>query len=183
MYSRETADANLTRLRHLRRPVLLVDHDREFGTLMRVAFEARGEHLEWTDRINDALRILACGPYDPVIIDLRLYDGSGLHLLEEAVNNHLLAPGSAVILASHDFVESSGSISPSSWLDLDAFLDRLFVLTSGSSATSESLDPRLRFVLYISEPKRGADHQSGARAFSNVRFFLRDLVDDEWMVA
>ena len=45
MYCRETTDTNVTRFRHLRRPVLLVDHDREFGTLMRVAFESRGEHL------------------------------------------------------------------------------------------------------------------------------------------
>lgn len=182
MYSGETADRNLTPFRRLRRPVLLVDHDREFGTLMRVAFESRGERLEWTDRISDALRILACQAYDPVIIDLRLYDGSGLDLLEEAVNRGLWAPDSAVILASHDLVEPRDVISSTPALDLDAFLDRLMVLASRSRASREAGAPRIQFILYIAAPSLGADRRSNAAQLSSVRFVLRDL-SDEWKVA
>jgi CheY-like chemotaxis protein len=182
MYSGETADRNLTPFRHVRRPVLLVDHDREFGTLMRVAFESRGQRLEWTDRISDALQILACRAYDPVIIDLRLYDGSGLDLLAEAANSRLLPPECAVILASHDLRESRDSISPRTALDLDAFLDRLIVLASRSRASRDAGAPRIQFILYIVGPSLGADRRSNAWPLSNVRFVLRDL-SDEWMVA
>jgi CheY-like chemotaxis protein len=183
MYSRETADTKLTRFRQLRRPVLLVDHDREFGTLMRVAFESRGERLEWTDRISDALRILTSHAYNPVIIDLRLYDGSGLDLLAEAVRNRLLAPECAVILASHDFMESRDSISLRTALDLDAFLDRLVMLASRPRATRDAEAPRIQSVLYIVGTSSGPGRESSTGAFPNVRFFLRDLSADEWKVA
>jgi DNA-binding response OmpR family regulator len=182
MYSGETADRNLTRFRHLRRPLLLVDHDREFGTLMRVAFESRGERLEWTDRISDALRILACDAYDPVIIDLRLYDGSGLDLLAEAANNRLLPPECAVILASHDFTEPRESISRTTALDLYALLDRLMVLASRSRASRDTGALRIQFMLYIMGRSRGLARESDAGPLPNLRFFLRDL-SDESMVA
>jgi CheY-like chemotaxis protein len=183
MYCREATDTNVTRFRHLRRPVLLVDHDREFGTLMRVAFESRGEHLEWTDRISDALPLLTGHSYNPVIIDLRLYDGSGLDLLAEAVKNRLLPPECAVILASHDFTVSRDSISPRTALDLDAFLDRLVVLASTPLASRDGGAPRIQSVLYVVGTSRGPWRESSTGAFSNVRFFLRDLSGDDWMVA
>src|SRR5262245_48215039 len=178
MYSRETADRNLTRFRQFRRSVLLVDHDREFGTLMRIACEMRGERLEWTDRISDALRILAGHACNPVIVDLRLYDGSGFDLLSQAIDNSLLSPECAVILASHDFIESRDSISRTKALDLDALLDRLMVLASRSRASLDTGAPRIQSVLYIMEPNR----EAGAGPLPNLRFFLRDL-SDEWMVA
>jgi DNA-binding response OmpR family regulator len=181
MYSRETLDRNLTPFWHLRRPVLLVDHDREFGTLMRVAFESRGEHLEWTDRISDALRILATHAYNPVIIDLRLYDGSGLDLLTEAVNSRLLTQECAVILASHEFIESRDSLAAQRPLDLDALLDCLVVLASRPQASPDAGAPRIQSVLYIVGASR--DQGSSTGALSNVRFFVRDLSADEWMVA
>jgi DNA-binding response OmpR family regulator len=149
---------------------------------MRVAFESRGERLEWTDRISDALRILASHAYDPVIIDLRLYDGSGLDLLEEAVNRGLLAPDSAVILASHDLVEPRDVLSSTAAIDLDTFLDRMKVLASRSRASRDAGTPRIQFILYIGGPSLGTDRRSNAEPLSNVRFVLRDL-SDEWMVA
>jgi DNA-binding NtrC family response regulator len=150
---------------------------------MRVAFESRGERLEWTDRISDALRILTCHAYNPVIIDLRLYDGSGLDLLAEAVKNRLLSAECAVILASHDFTVSRDSISPRTALDLDAFLDRLVVLASRPRTSREAEAPRIQSVLYILGSSRGPGEESSSGAFPNVRFFLRDLSADEWMVA
>jgi CheY-like chemotaxis protein len=182
MYSRETANRNLTRFRPFRRPALLVDHDREFGTLMRVAFESRGERLEWTDRISDALRILAGQEYDPVIIDLRLYDGSGFDLLEEAANRGLLAPDGAVILASHDLVEPRDASSSTASLNLDAFLDRLMVLGSRTRTPRDAGAARIQFILYIARPGRNPARESDAGALANVRFFLRDL-SHESMVA
>jgi CheY-like chemotaxis protein len=183
MYSIETADTNLTRFWRLPRPVLLVDHDREFGTVMRVAFASRGARLEWTDRVSDALRILARREYDPVIIDLRLYDGSGLDLLEGAVRDGLLTPGRAVILASHDFTESRDSESPSTSLDLDAFLDRLVALAARSRAQPDVAGLRIQLALYIAGSSRGQVSGSGAEAFSTLRFFLCDLLDNECKVA
>jgi CheY-like chemotaxis protein len=181
MYCRETADRNLTPFWHLRRPVLLVDHDREFGTLMRVAFESRGERLEWTDRISDALLRLAAHAYNPVIIDLRLYDGSGLDLLTEAVNSRLLTQECAVILASHDFIESRDSLAAQRPLDLDALLDCLVVLASRPLASPDAGAPRIQSVLYIMGASR--DQGSSTGALSNVRFFVQDLSTDKWMVA
>ena len=180
MYSRETADRNLTRFQQIRRPVLLVDHDREFGTLMRVALEWRGGRLEWTDRISDALRILASRQYDPVIIDLRLYDGSGLDLLEEAVNRGLLTPDSAVILASHDLVEPLDVASSTTALDLNDLLDRLMVLASRSRASRDAGAPHIQSMLYVVTSR---EHGARTGALSDVRFFLRDFSADEWMVA
>jgi CheY-like chemotaxis protein len=182
MYSIETDDTNFTRFRHLPRPVLLVDHDPEFGTVMRVAFASRGARLEWTDRVTDALRILARREYDPVIIDLRLYDGSGLDLLEGAVRDGLLT-GRAVILTSHDFADSSASASPSTSLDLDAFLDRLVALAARPRAQSESGRLRIQLALYIAGSSRGHASGSGAGAFSKLRFFLCDLSDDDCKVS
>jgi hypothetical protein len=147
---------------------------------MRVAFQSRGERLEWTDRISDALRILASRAYDPVIIDLRLYDGSGLDLLEEAVSHGLFAPDSAVILASHDLVESRDLESPTAALDLHGFLDSMMVLASRSRPPRDTGAPRIQFMLYVVGPSRGQGSDAGSLA--NVRFFLRDL-SDHWMVA
>jgi CheY-like chemotaxis protein len=183
MYSRGSAATNLTRFRHLGRPVLLVDHDREFGSLMRVAFESRGQRLDWTDRISDARRLLACDAYDPVIIDLRLYDGSGLDLLADAANNGLLAPECAVIVASHDFLESQDSLPPKTSLDLDAFLDCLVALAPTRRPLRDAGGPRIQFVLYILGAARISARESNAGAFPKLRFFLRDLSDHEWMVA
>jgi CheY-like chemotaxis protein len=183
MYSIETDDTNFTRFRHLPRPVLLVDHDPEFGTVMRVAFASRGARLEWTDRVTDALRILARREYDPVIIDLRLYDGSGLDLLEGAVRDGLLAPGRAVILASHDFGESRASQSPSTSLDLDAFLDRLVALAARPLTQPEAAGLRIQLALYIAGSSHGHASGSGPGAFSTLRFFLCDLLDNESKVA
>ena len=76
-----------------------------------------------------------------MIIDLRLYDGSGLDLLAEAVTKRLLLPECAVILASHDFTVSRDSISPRTALDLDAFLDRLVVLALETSGDSRCRGP------------------------------------------
>jgi hypothetical protein len=149
---------------------------------MRIAFDSRGERLEWTDRISDALWILACRAYDPVIIDLRLYDGSGLDLLEEAVNRGLWAPDSTVILASHDLVEPRDVISSTAAIDLDTFLDRMKVLASRSRASRDAGTPRIQSILYIVGPSLGTDRRSNAEPLSNVRFVLRDL-SDEWMVA
>ena len=77
MYPPETADTDITQCAPHPRRVLVVDHDPTFGALLSAAFACRGHHGQSTDRMADALRLLARDMYDPVIIDLRLSDGSG----------------------------------------------------------------------------------------------------------
>ena len=174
MYSPETTRTNVTRMPP---PVLLVDHDREFGTLMRAAFATRGRHVEWTDRVTDALRLLAGHEYDPVIIDLRLHDGSGLDLLDEAASDGMLTCG-VVVLASHDFKTGPDTTSRPRVLDLDAFLDRMMAIASRRTPW-EASRLSIQFMVYLNESTRWHPGDSSAMALSDLRFALCDLSWEE----
>jgi hypothetical protein len=144
---------------------------------MRAAFAIRGCATEWTDRITDALGLLARAEYDPVIIDLRLRDGSGLDLLEHAIRGGLLSPQRAVILASHDF-RNLGAEWRTRLLDLNAFLDRMVSIAARPPAYPQAPGVSIQLVLYVPDVGCGQASDHNSDAFPTMRFSLCALSHD-----
>jgi ActR/RegA family two-component response regulator len=105
--------------------VLIVDDDRAFGGFMVTALESRGHDVDWAGSVEDGLASLYARRYDLVIIDLRLSDGSGLHLLRQATDERLLAQSAAIILTGHDDEAPDDIRVFRKDVELDPFLDRV----------------------------------------------------------
>jgi two-component system response regulator QseB len=60
--------------------LLLVEDDLDLGNGVRIALANQGMDVVWVRRLDDALRTLADGTFDMVLLDLGLPDGDGLDL-------------------------------------------------------------------------------------------------------
>lgn len=83
--------------------ILLVDDDEQFASATAEILEMLGHTVDCADTVKSASRLLATRPYNRVLLDLMLPDGSGLHVLE-----HLPAAGSTriTIITGHPSVKN-----------------------------------------------------------------------------
>lgn len=77
--------------------VLVVEDDRELGELFYLVLRGRGHVVGVAWDVTSALGMLATGPWDVVVTDLRLPGGSGFDVLAHARRS---TPTARLLLAS-----------------------------------------------------------------------------------
>src|SRR5687768_12599735 len=90
--------------------VLVIEADdmtlrRWLGALMRADIEAVGEHTLHGARAHLSAAAWRAHPFDCVLLELRLSDGSGLELLD-GLNNLEPAPGVGIVSSSVDNIRA-----------------------------------------------------------------------------
>jgi CheY-like chemotaxis protein len=148
MYCEKTLSADFTRtappLSSSFFRILLVDQHHTSTQLLVKAFRRQGHQVERSASVRYGLARLARGPYDLVIVDLKLLDGSGFDLLHQAASRGLLSRLSTVLLTSHDFSELGGGRR--SALDPQSFVDTTVALVHRERAQAL----QVHLVLYSS---------------------------------
>jgi DNA-binding response OmpR family regulator len=62
--------------------ICLVEDDLELGRALQSALQDAGQEVVWVRRVADAKHWIASDPFDAILLDLGLPDGSGLDLLK-----------------------------------------------------------------------------------------------------
>lgn len=62
--------------------ICLVEDDLELGKALQSALQDAGQDVVWVRRVADARHWIASDPFDAILLDLGLPDGSGLDLLK-----------------------------------------------------------------------------------------------------
>lgn len=66
--------------------VLVVDDDPSLARLLAVILRREGYECSCAESVGEAMRSLGAGPFDVMVSDVRLPDGSGLDLVEAAID-------------------------------------------------------------------------------------------------
>jgi DNA-binding NtrC family response regulator len=78
-----------------RRPILVVDDEENFLTLLNWFLSRRGYEVVTASSADEALRLLSSRTFDTALLDLRLGTSDGLQLLEEMTKR---LPGMSVFM-------------------------------------------------------------------------------------
>src|ERR1700688_218659 len=92
--------------------VLLVDDDPDVRPLLEHIISAEGHHVTTAESLKVARILLGKQPYDLLITDVNLPDGSGLSLADEAI----AAGIKTLVLTGHGLKLKPGGLAPYDYL-------------------------------------------------------------------
>lgn len=92
--------------------ILLVEDDPDVRPLLGHILLAEGYHVTTAESVKGALSLLGSQPYDLVIADVNLPDGSGLAVADEA----MAAGMKTLVVTGHGLELKPGSLAPYDYL-------------------------------------------------------------------
>ena len=126
--------------------ILVVDDDTAMREMMALALSKEGYLLNTADTSAAAEKALTAGPYDLLITDIYLGDGTGLDLLE--MSRRIQPTARVILVTAHGTVETAASAQRLGVFDylakpfrIEVLVERVRAALSSPSAVAAQLEP------------------------------------------
>jgi DNA-binding NtrC family response regulator len=123
------------------RRILLVEDDEDGASLMAMTLERAGAHVHHAASLAAAFEALAAAPYDALVSDLELPDGTGVDLLAHCRDRCPDLARRALALTGHADAATAARLSAAGFADVlpkpampDALIARVAKLTGANLA-------------------------------------------------